>query len=519
MGKNRNRNTGSETPVNEQAPSLQDQLVAALEENTADESDSILTEEELAALKEGHAEGPDGSGVTIHAEKLEIEGEVIANPPADLADLKQVIDPTGTAIGVDTAGEATDATNGGEGDKPPVDEQADPEVPQGGGEGGDINVIDLPPASIDKIEIPEFVAPEIPEAPVPGPEDETDDTEEEPADSAEPEPEAPAVRYSDEELRRKLKGVLEDDALEAWDYDSLYLFETKQVLPHRTPRGEWPVDIRRKRNIKAWTANSLLDWVDGNIKTPKGVDEDDIYAELYRRNKLPGNWSREDAIEYVKTGKKPGYTKHGVLIKDSMRDGAPVSHWTHLELRSALLDEIGSPHSKEEMVDALRKRLGLKDTFSARRLLDTLEESPTEANMNNTLLKSKLEEFRTVMIKPAVHLTEKSAGDAHKALWQTLRDVIRREPAEFHEGWNIVLNFVNDNYNTLFLMERRHRGWSMISLSKSALTTYEYLLTLMVETRAPNARSNPGTCNLNTILRYVTNEQERSNIIHFYTPE
>lgn len=504
MSKNRNRqNAGTPAP-------LAEQLSSVLEQDANENPDSILTPEEIEALKasngieSGDDTPPDDEGGEFPEgeDTTPAKDEGVSDTPSDRPPVSEQSDTSGIAGADQDNAESPSSEEGEAGDSPetPPASAGAPEAKDPADDDKEQVSEESVDKDVDDIDIPEFEPPVI------------EDFPEDDAPTAKP--------VKEDELRARLKGVLPDDALLAWDYKSLLLFDQTGAIPLRTPRGEWPVDIRRRRVIKDWSSNALMDWVDGAIKTPRGIDEHDIYEELARRNRLPGNWSHEQIHTYVKEGTRPAYTDKGVLVDDVMRASNPLSHWTHLEIRSALLEEIESPHSKEDLVDALRMRLGLNNTYSAKRLLDTLADSPTEANMNNSLLKSKLEEFKEVMKKPKMHLSDETAGNAQTALGKTLRKLLQRDPAEFTEGWQIVLNFVNENYSTLFTPEIRYRGWSQLALNKPQAATYEDLLTLIIATRTPATRRNPSTpVVLETVLRHVADEQSRSNVMNFYASE
>jgi hypothetical protein len=341
-------------------------------------------------------------------------------------------------------------------------------------------------------------------------------------ETPEPEPEAPleeAVEDAAPErnLRLELAHVLPAQALKAWPEKHLVLFEKTGAWPEKTRRGNWLEDIRRQANLKDWQTSELEDWLDGKIATPRGVDSDLIVDEIFRRWRLPGNWTLDAVRAFIATGEKPGYTKDGVLIEDRTRDTAPISHWTYLELRAALLGQIEVRHERKDVVAQFRTRLGLRDSYSEEKLLADLDKSQTEVNMDMVVLKHKLEEYKTAMTQHGPHLTEATAAKAQLMLYKVIRDVMKQDPATFAEGWLIILNWINVEYNTLFNMGRAYYGWSKISLSKPALTSFEELLGLMIDTRTPAARmAGTGFRNVETILRHIPSEEERQNIIQFY---
>lgn len=328
---------------------------------------------------------------------------------------------------------------------------------------------------------------------------------------------AEAKDLSEADLRAMYSRILPEDALAGWDYNALYMYHLHRVQPEKTQRGNWSVDVRRQRALNDWSSDELLDWIDGSIKTPKGLVDDDLWDEIYKRFRMPGNWSVDAAKKYITTGERPEYTTQGVLKEDKTRDEKAVGHWTYLELRSALLGEIDSGFSKEELLEQLRKRLGLGDTYSGSRLLEQLPELPTEAHVDNVLLKSKLDEYKNAMTKNGDNLSGATAASYQVSLYKAIRAVMARETQDFFEGWNILLDWINENYSALFVDDKARRGWAQMNVSKQASSTFEDVLTLMIHTRKPGNRNTLAKVySLDHVLRYVTSEEERSNVITYY---
>lgn len=377
-----------------------------------------------------------------------------------------------------------------------------------------VNVPEVPVNEAPVPEAPAVVQPDVQSeaSPEPAPEPEA---EPEPA----PVPEEPEVAEKPAvvTLRQKLIGKLEADALAAFDSASLTLFDEKRVMPNKTSHNEWPVDIRRTKNMNTWTDGALVDWANGEIKTPPAVTAEALHDELYRRYRLPGNWTEAAAIEFINTGKKPEATASGVLLEDRTRSAAPLHHWTFKEIKAALLGEIDTlNHATEDLVKVLRQRMGLSNATSQENILASLTNGTDEASMDNTLLDAKLNEYKQAMTSKGANLSADTASKAQVVLYETIRKVMGRDPQAFHEGWLKLLNFVNTEYNVLFTPEKARKGWSMMQLSATAGRTFEDVLTLLLNTRHPATRAaDARQHNIERMLKYVT-EHERQNVIGFY---
>lgn len=327
------------------------------------------------------------------------------------------------------------------------------------------------------------------------------------------------VSFTDKDLRAKLAGILTADQLAAFDTQALIQYDQAGVIPAMSARGNYSRDRRRTQVVKNWTNAALLDWLEGIVITPKGVDEELIYDEIYRRNRLPCNWGYETLKKYLLNGVQPEVSVNGLIIDDRMRDTKSLHHWGYAELRSALLDEIPTKYTKEELIPALRLRLGVSGSQSDQRLLDSLTTTPLELSLDNAVLKAKLEEYKSIFTRNPGSLTDATAGTAQHILYKQIRLVMKRDSQAFHEAWGIILDFVNDNYTVLFTPERARKGYAYLPIKGKELTIFEDLMTLIVATRSPVGRAQAAKqYQMTTLLRHVASEVERTNVVLFYTP-
>lgn len=336
-----------------------------------------------------------------------------------------------------------------------------------------------------------------------------------------PAPEEPAPKdMSVSQLRAKLEPIVGKDSASAWSREEMILYFEKGVQPSKTSRGNWIYDARRGLRVTLWSASELLDFVEGRLNLGLHTDEELVWDEVYSRYKVPTNWSREALRQFVCDGSIPEYTPAGVLINDRMRDQKKLGHLTYAEIKAALLKQIDVKFSDSELIGQYRTRLGIGKSISDARLLAELPNQPNEVSMDNVILRSKLEEYKVGFTKNPTHLTEKTAGDCQGMLYKAVRDVMRREYADFAEGWNIILDFINDHYALLFSAEKARRGWPSVALSSQQLALFEDVLTLMIHTRDPKYRAQAAaTYNLETILRHLPIESERRNLFMYYTNE
>lgn len=322
--------------------------------------------------------------------------------------------------------------------------------------------------------------------------------------------------YTTAQLRNVLIPTVGKIPAEAWSREDMLLYLLKGVYPQKTGRNNWIYDARRAHRVKAWSHTEILDFIEGKLKLDPHVSEDDVWEEAYARYKIPASWTIEAFREYVCNGSVPEYTANGLLVNDRQRDQKQSGHLTFREIRGALMGHIQVRFTREELLTQYRKRLGISSSFSEERLLAEMPNQPDEVSMDNTILRAKLDEYKSAITKNSGTQTEQTAGECQGMLYKAIRDVIKREYNDFAEGWNIILDFVNDNYTALFSPYVARRGWSQVPLGKSQLQLFEDLLTVIVATREPGNRAKKQTYNLEIVLRHLPEENQRQNLFMYY---
>ncbi|MNQ02248.1 hypothetical protein D3C85_149170 [compost metagenome] len=332
----------------------------------------------------------------------------------------------------------------------------------------------------------------------------------------EPAGEVDYTTYSDGRLRAVLLPMVGKDPSEAWSREDMLLYLVKGVYPSKTVRNNWIYDARRSDRVKTWSTSVLLDFIEERLQLDPHLDMSAIWDEAFARYKVPTTWTVEAFREYVCNGSVPEYTAKGVLINDRQREQKQVHHLTFRELRAALLGEIKTQFTHEQLLSQYRKRLGITESYSEERLLAEMPNQPDEVSMDNSILRAKLDEYKQAITKNPGTQSEETAGACQTMLYKAIRDVTKRPYGEFVEGWNIILDFVNENYSALFDPYKARRGWSQVALGKSQLQLFEDLLTVVIATREPGNRAAKLSHNLEIVLRHLPNENERQNFFMYY---
>lgn len=293
-------------------------------------------------------------------------------------------------------------------------------------------------------------------------------------------------------------------------------------IPDRTKRGIWVNDVLRTADVKTWDNNALLDWLDGSIKTHPDLIDQDIWTEIRRRNKLPGNWVNDDVKKYIQTGIPPKEVAPGVLENDRIRNEKSIEQLTWTDIRLALTDTVPHTFSKPDLYGEIRKRLSLTSSFPEERLLKSIPTIEGDRSMNDALLISRLNEYKKARkeAQPGQKITIETHANAQKVFFDTLMSVLSRDAVTFTQGFNTMLDFINKEYHGLFDERSANLGINKSSLSTENKHTLTDILNLMIETREPRGRKAKARMyKLDTILRFVRVEQRRQNLIQFYTLE
>lgn len=484
-----------------------------------DVKNDIVVEQTSNVSESTKPEGSEQDGSDIDVTKS--EGPVDPEPPLE--------DVAGAAVPpVDAKGGegGEEKPNEGE-DTPPVDEQKNAAVSENQPpvEPADEDKGDQPPVEGSDAVIPPVGAgdknetlPEGPKDPIPPAEVTPPAAEVKPPMT----PPKPAVSGVNDQQRQREDAI----RLEAqtkygrgpigWSVKECHDYLKKNILPAKTHRDNWVTDVRRAKDLKTWTLSECLDFVEGLLRLGKDVDIEQVWGEIFHRFKIPGNATREDVKAFVLNQTPIPATESGQLLHDVTRDAKPVEFWTYVDLRAALLGEIKTPHDKATLVKALRNILGVSEQYSEERLLDTLT-TERYASMKDTLLVSKLEEYKKARMTKGNFVNPKLHGDAHAMFYRLVAKLFTREYREFKEAWTIVLDFVKREENTLFNIKRRYEHWSMVSLTGTDLRAAEDLTNLLTMSADPVVR-NQGLSEdvIRNLTRHLCTDDQMQMLFTYY---
>lgn len=287
----------------------------------------------------------------------------------------------------------------------------------------------------------------------------------------------------------------------------------KDILPAKTTQDNWVNDVNRESNLKEWDQSEIIDFVNGEIKVSSKRAAELVWGEIYLRYKLPGNLTIKEAKQYILNNKPIEYTDNGVLVKDDIRESLWLDQWTYKEVRAALLGNIKTKKTHDELVQALRENLDVSDEFSEELLTRNLEKEKF-SKMSNMIFESKLEEYKRGRTAPT---NGRKVGDANAMLLRQVRKLIGKPYPEFKEGWNALTSFVKREENTLFHDRVRYEHWDQVPLSGKDLDAITDLLTLLVLSVDPvNRQKGLGDEMIFDLVRNLGTQEEIEKIVTYY---
>ena len=305
-----------------------------------------------------------------------------------------------------------------------------------------------------------------------------------------------------------------------WSDQDIMLYMEVGKIPDKTKRGVWVTDILRDHRLTNWSQEALLSWADGEIQTPGDVVDEDIWDEINTRWKIPGNWTRDDLITFLTRGIMPVEIEPGIIANDKIRNAKTITQLSFTDIRLALEDKVVLKFSKDELYAEVKHRLSLTPNFPDSRIIKSLPQVEKEMSTVNTLLESKLNEYKKARLdvsngrKPSVE----THAAAQSMLFSAITSVMNRPYKEFVSGWEMILDFINKEYQGLFDERNCLIGLPQAAITPTDKSTYADILNLMIHTRAPQRRKALArTYHLPTILRHVKSDLRRDNVIQYYT--
>lgn len=295
-----------------------------------------------------------------------------------------------------------------------------------------------------------------------------------------------------------------------------YLLDGK--LPAQTTRGNWVSDVTRVNRLDKLSDSEYLDFVEGFYDDELNELEVELcWKAVYERFKLPGNVSFEAAKDKLLHNKDYNLTVDGVLIDCSSRCTLPLSKWTYLEVRAALLNDISrGEHTEEQLLNRFKEILQLPKNANTELITRNLKED-VKSTMYDQLMEAKLEEYKSVRIGPN-RKGPREVGTAHALFLRQVRQLITKEYPVFKEGWNILLGFVKREENTLFSDKVRYDHWDNVPLQGNDLEALESLLTLVkMSVENSNVGRTLAPSLVVDLTRYLGPQEDVEKIVAYYS--
>lgn len=318
-------------------------------------------------------------------------------------------------------------------------------------------------------------------------------------------------------LLTELQDSLHPEELKHYSLVALKAFRDKGLKQSRTPRGNYPSARTRPADLDLWTADELMDWLEGRIQPSTLVSDDDIYGEVYRRWSIPANYTYEDARSHVLEFTLPARVASGELVNDRRRESCNLEDMTFAMLCSIYLGEVNTKHSGPDAYKRLKTILRATSDDEVSVALEQYKNGRPLMTNNIEQILYTLDARKQMFKQYGKDLTDRTVADNQILFYNHLRRIMKLEYAEFAESWRSLLRYVDNNYQDLFVATRARRGWTLLDISAGNLATFDRLITLITGTRNGATRHvDVKHLKMDYILEFVLNSKERDNLLAFY---
>lgn len=311
-----------------------------------------------------------------------------------------------------------------------------------------------------------------------------------------------------------------NQSVEHWSNQEIFQWLKTGVKPTLSSGGLYTNSpARANLHAEEWSKDELVGWLKGELSATKSAPEDALMDAVITKWRLPAEWNEEVVKGYVLFNRQPEKTTNGLWVDDQVRARKAAKHWSLEEIRAWAAGEVqpGILATDQELIRESRIRFHLSEGLSDERLkhlVAVMKEEPL--SMSIQLVKDALSAYAAGM-GPGVKVTEAEAAGFQQSLYRTFVRVLNMQGREFVDGWTLILDFLNNNRNTLFTEKKRNRGWGQLKMATRDRTTFEQILDLAIRTADPATRyENARNVNLGVALRGITSEASRQLIMQYY---
>lgn len=319
---------------------------------------------------------------------------------------------------------------------------------------------------------------------------------------------------------RKWATINVSQSVEQWSNQEIFQWLKSGVKPTLSSGGFYVNSpMRATLQAEEWSKDELVGWLKGELPATKEASADALMDAVITKWQLPAAWSEEAVKGYVLFNRQPAKTTNGLWVDDQVRKRKPAQHWSLEEIRAWAANEIepGILATDALLHRESRIRFHLSEGLSdekLKHLVATMKEEPL--SMSIQLVRQTLSDYAAGM-GPGVKVTEEEAAGFQQSLYRTFVRVLNMQGREFVDGWTTILDFINNNRNTLFTEKKANRGWSLLKMADRDRKNFEQILDLAIRTADPSTRYDKArNTNLGVALRGITSESARQLIMQYY---
>lgn len=321
-------------------------------------------------------------------------------------------------------------------------------------------------------------------------------------------------------LIEELEGQLEQKALDEWPVRALQEFKKSGTRVSLTKRGNWTQSRIRAGNPSKWSVEELLDWIEGRIECHRSTRPESIWSVVYARWGVPNNYIYEDAKAFILEHTLPATTLNGFLVQDRRRSEADILDLTYPELCLMYLKKVETRFTESQLKRRIMTIARIVTDYHFDELIENFEKGVVNMSGLTDQIIGAFDARKELYRKYGKRVSDEQLAVNTKAIYNSLRRVMKADYADFGETWRVILKYVDTHYNTLFHPSQIRRGWPQLDLTGGNLYVLDRILTLITGTRNPATRRDDiRFYKLDYILEHISNAKERENIIAFYTEQ
>lgn len=333
---------------------------------------------------------------------------------------------------------------------------------------------------------------------------------------------APTIAMKGVAFNARARGlIMIEKALPAnkWSVDEVLLYLRNGERPTATSSNVYANDPNRLAKVAlSWSNDELKAFLAGDVEASENAPEEDLWAVVYERFKVPFAWYPNDARSYVLTGVKVPSTPSGIWVRDRERDNRSAQTWTRAEVKAWARQQIlpGLLASEEDLVQHAAYCFNVPSTLSGDAIKSRI------AGITEDTTPMTVAFVREDLLAYAEGMKKEGGNEAKAALYQQLllrciARVVALRGQDFVDGWTELLKFYADHKNSIFKPGLLYNGVAMMAVSSKQQKHFSAITTILYKTCDPATRDDQiKQIDFVIALAGLPTEESRHMVLSYY---